>query len=53
MTIFVKLSPNSEHLLIIDKFLKTRRCPLFRGFIKIWTVFTILIISSDLDNPFL
>ena len=25
-------SSNSEHLLITDKFFKTRRCPLFRGF---------------------
>ena len=32
MTIFVKLPPNDEHLLIMDKYFKTRRCPLFRGF---------------------
>ena len=32
MTISVKLPPNSGHLLITDKFFKTRRCPLFRGF---------------------
>ena len=32
MTIFVKLPPNNEHLLIMDKYFKTRRCPLFRGF---------------------
>ena len=31
MTIFVKLPPNSGHLLITDKLFKTRRCPLFRG----------------------
>ena len=32
VTIFVKFPPNSGHLSIADKFLKTRRCPLFRGF---------------------
>ena len=32
MAIFVKLPPNSGHLLITDKFFNTRRCPLFRGF---------------------
>ena len=32
MTISVKLPPNSGHLLITDKFFKTCRCPLFRGF---------------------
>ena len=32
MTIYVKLPPNSGHLSIMDKFFKTRRCPLFRGF---------------------
>ena len=32
MTIFVKLPPNNEYLLIMDKYFKTRRCPLFRGF---------------------
>ena len=31
-TIFVKLPPNSRHLLITDNFFKSRRCPLFRGF---------------------
>ena len=36
MTISVKLPPNSGQLLITDKFLKTCRCPLFRGF----TVYT-------------
>ena len=30
MTIFLKLPPNSGHLSITDKYLKTRRCPLFR-----------------------
>ena len=30
--IFVRLPPNSGHLLITDKTLKTRKCPLFRGF---------------------
>ena len=29
--ISVKLLPNSGHLLITEKFFKTRRCPLFRG----------------------
>ena len=29
---FVKLPANSRHLLTTDKFFKTRRCPLFRGF---------------------
>ena len=28
----VKLPPNSGYLSITDKFFKTRRCPLFRGF---------------------
>ena len=32
VTVFFKLPPNSRHLSITDKFLKTRRCPLFRGF---------------------
>ena len=32
MTIFVKLRLNSGRHLIMDKFFKTRRCPLFRGF---------------------
>ena len=32
VTIFVKLPPNSGHLSVTDKFFKTRRCPLFRGF---------------------
>ena len=32
MTIFVKLPPNSGHFLIKDKFIKTHRYPLFRGF---------------------
>ena len=32
MRIFLKLPPNSRHLSITDKFVKTRRCPLFRGF---------------------
>ena len=32
MTIFSKLPLNSGHLSITDKFLKTRRCPLFRVF---------------------
>ena len=31
MTVYVKLSPNSGHPSITDKFFKTRRCPLFRG----------------------
>ena len=31
VTIFVKLPLNSGHLLITDKFFKTRRCPLCRG----------------------
>ena len=31
-TISVKLPPNKEHLLITEKFFKTLRCPLFRGF---------------------
>ena len=32
VTISVKLPPNSGYLLITDKFFKTRRCPLSRGF---------------------
>ena len=28
----LKLTPNNGHLSITDKFFKTRRCPLFRGF---------------------
>ena len=39
MTVYVKLPPNSEHLSITDKFFKTRRCPLFRGFIVLSLVF--------------
>ena len=38
MTIFFKLPPNGGHLSITEKFLKTRRCPLFSGF----TVFVLL-----------
>ena len=30
--IYFWLTPNSGHLSIMDKFFKTRRCPLFRGF---------------------
>ena len=32
MTIFFKLPPYAGHLSITDKFFKTRKCPLFRGF---------------------
>ena len=32
MTVYVKLSPNSGHLSITDKFFMTRKCLLFRGF---------------------
>ena len=32
VTTFVNLPPNSGHLSMTDKFYKTRRCPLFRGF---------------------
>ena len=32
VAIFAKLPPNSRSLLITDKFFKTHRCPLFRGF---------------------
>ena len=32
VTILFKLPPNTEHLSIRDKYFKTRRCPLFRGF---------------------
>ena len=32
VTAFIKFSPNSGHLSITDKFFKTCRCPLFRGF---------------------
>ena len=39
LTIFVKLSPNSRHLLIKDKFFKTRRCQLFRGFTVFYFMF--------------
>ena len=47
MAIFVKLPPNSEHLLITENFFKTRRYPLFRGF----TVLSFLnIITSDLKG---
>ena len=30
------LPPSSGHLLTTDQFLKTRRCPLFRGFTVLW-----------------
>ena len=39
MTVYVKLPPDSEHLSITDKFFKTRRCPLFGGFIVLSLVF--------------
>ena len=43
MTIFLKLPPNSGHLPITDKFLKTHRCPLF------WC-FTVIEIHSEFRN---
>ena len=47
MTIFFKLPPNSGRLSITDKFLKTRRCPLLRGF----TVICLLCFQEvDLQN---
>ena len=38
VTIFFKLPPNSGHLSITDKFFKTSRCPVFRGFTVICVV---------------
>ena len=32
VAIFTKLPPNSRSLVITDRFFKTHRCPLFRGF---------------------
>ena len=56
--IFVKLLPNSGHLSVTDKFCKTRRCPLFRGFtvlrsmISFWIKFLKLFVnvSSLIDE---
>ena len=43
MIIFVKFTPNSGHLSITDKYFKTRRCPLFRGF----TVYCLTLCSDQ------
>ena len=58
--IFVKLPPNRGHLSITDKFCKTRRCPLFRGFtvlssiISFWIKFLKLFVNvSSLINELL
>ena len=56
VAIFVKLPPNSGKILIRNNFLKTRRCPLFRGFtvfnyqfIQVCVLVHVCVYSDDLN----